>query len=213
MSIVIDCSDPEERLRGLRLATQSLRTGKLAVIPTDTVYGLAADAFASRAVHELLAVKGRGPDMPVPVLVSSTVMFEAITAELTAGARALAAAFWPGALTLVTMHSPALAWDLGDSRGTVAVRMPDHELALELITGTGPLAVSSANRTGMPPATTAAAAAEMLGDEVEVYLDGGPTADSVPSTIVDVTGDGPRVLRLGAIGIDRLRAAAGDIES
>ena len=196
VTAIFDCSVETQRVQGVQMATHTLRTGGLVVLPTDTVYGLAADAFSPRAVDALLAAKGRGRDMPVPVLVSSREMFEAVASELTDKARALADACWPGALTLVVRHSPALAWDLGESRGTVAVRMPDHALAVELIAATGPLAVSSANRTGLSPATTAADAEAMLGDEVEVYLDGGPSPASTPSTIVDVTGEVPRLLRL-----------------
>jgi L-threonylcarbamoyladenylate synthase len=203
-----DCADPDERATGLREAAYAIRRGDLAVLPTDTVYGIAADAFTPAAVAALLAAKGRGRDLPVPVLVGSRQVLDALVADLSDAARALIDAFWPGALTIVARHSPALAWDLGDTRGTVAVRMPAEPLALDLLKDTGPLAVSSANRSGLPPATTCANAQAQLGDAVAVYLDGGPTTSAVPSSIVDVTGEEPVLLRLGAIDEDRLRAVA-----
>jgi tRNA threonylcarbamoyl adenosine modification protein (Sua5/YciO/YrdC/YwlC family) len=175
------------------------------VLPTDTVYGVGADAFSGPAVGALLTAKGRGRDMPVPVLVGSWLAVEGLVDELDDRARALVRAFWPGGLTLVVRHSPGLAWDLGETRGTVAVRMPLHPVAVELLAETGPLAVSSANRTGRPPATTASDALAQLGGDVAVYLDGGPCADSVPSTIVDLTGDRPRVLRVGAVDVAAVR--------
>src|SRR4051794_30731367 len=157
-----DCSDPIQRERGIGAAIGAIRRGELVVLPTDTVYGLAADAFSTVGIDALLATKGRGRDMPVPVLVSSTAMLEAVAGELGASARALADVFWPGGLTLITRHTPGLAWDLGDTRGTVGVRMPDHDLVLDLIAETGPLGVSSANRTGAPAASTVAEAEGML---------------------------------------------------
>jgi L-threonylcarbamoyladenylate synthase len=212
VSTRIDCTALDERNRGIEVAARAIRDGKLVVLPTDTVYGIGADAFAPRAVHALLAAKGRGRDMPVPVLVASVDMLDALATDVSETARLLADECWPGALTIVATHSPALSWDLGESRGTVALRMPDNALALELITVTGPLAVSSANRTGLPPARTAEAAESMLGDDVAVYLDAGPTPDAVPSTIIDVTGEVPRLLRAGALDLDRLRHLVPDIE-
>lgn len=205
MSHRYDCADPAERATGVRLAADAVRRGLLVVLPTDTVYGVGADAFTPAAVAGLLAAKGRGRDMPVPVLVSSRAALQAVAAELPEAAHRLVDAFWPGALTLVVRHTPHLAWDLGDAQGTVAVRMPDHPLALELLRETGPLAVSSANRSGAPPATSCAEAIEQLGDAIEVYLDGGITTVAVPSTIVDLTGDPPRLLRVGALSVERLR--------
>jgi L-threonylcarbamoyladenylate synthase len=203
---VYRCADPVQRERGLARAAAALQEGRLAVVPTDTVYGVAADAFRPAAVAGLLAAKGRGRDMPVPVLVSSVRMLDGVASGLPAAARTLVDAFWPGALTLIVRHSPQLAWDLGDAQGTVAVRMPLHPLTLELIAATGPLAVSSANRTGRPPALTADAAEEQLAEAVAVYLDAGPVTGTVPSTIVDLTGDAPRVVRPGPVSAERLRA-------
>ena len=196
---VFDCSVESERIEGLDAAATALRRGELAVLPTDTVYGVAADAFNPAAVDALLAAKGRGRDMPVPVLVANREMLVAIVGELPEPAQTLVDAFWPGALTVVVRHTPHLSWDLGDARGTVAVRMPDDALALELIARTGPLAVSSANRSGHPAATTMLDARLQLGASVAVYLDGGPRPSAVPSSIVDLTGEAPHLLREGAL--------------
>ena len=205
MSARFDCTDPEQRAAGLAEAAASLRKGDLAVIPTDTVYGLAADAFSPPAVVGLLAAKGRDRQMPPPVLVGTVRAATALVENLDESGKDLIEEFWPGALTLVLRANRSLIWDLGDTKGTVAVRMPLHELALELLKETGPLAVSSANRSGSPPATTAADAEAQLGEAVAVYLDGGPCAGDVPSTIVDLTGPVPKLLRAGAISVERLR--------
>jgi L-threonylcarbamoyladenylate synthase len=212
MSLSFDCNDPVQRERGLGAAMSAVRRGELVVLPTDTVYGIGADAFTPHAVDALLAAKGRGRDLPVPVLVATRAMATALAAELSEPAQQLLDAFWPGPLTVVVRHSAGLAWDLGDTRGTVALRMPDSEHALALIAETGPLAVSSANRTGEPPATTMAAARDQLAEDVAVYLDGGPCTSNVPSTIVDVTTSEPRVLRLGSLDLDRLRAVIPSLE-
>jgi tRNA threonylcarbamoyl adenosine modification protein (Sua5/YciO/YrdC/YwlC family) len=156
-------------------------------------------------VAGLLAAKGRGRHMPPPVLVGSVRAATALVEDLSASGKDLIDEFWPGGLTLVLRANRSLIWDLGDTRGTVAVRMPLHELALELLKETGPLAVSSANLSGSPAATTAADAEAQLGEAVAVYLDGGPCPGNVPSTIVDLTSPIPRLLRLGAISIGRLR--------
>lgn len=203
--MIYDCSDPDQRATGLREATYAVRRGDLVVLPTDTVYGIGADAFTPSAVAALLAAKGRGRDMPVPVLVGSRQVLDALVGELPEAGRALIEALWPGALTIVAKHTPALAWDLGDAKGTVAVRMPADQLALDLLKETGPMAVSSANRSGLPPATTCANAQAQLGDAVAVYLDGGPTSTAVPSTIVDLTAPVPKILRQGWITEERLR--------
>jgi tRNA threonylcarbamoyl adenosine modification protein (Sua5/YciO/YrdC/YwlC family) len=205
MSARYDCTDAAERVTGLAEATASLRNGDLAVIPTDTVYGLAADAFSPPAVTSLLAAKGRDRQMPPPVLVGTVRAATALVEDLSASAKDLIDEFWPGGLTLVMRANRNLIWDLGDTKGTVAVRMPLHELTLELLKQTGPLAVSSANRSGAPPATTAADAEAQLGEAVAVYLDDGPCSGDVPSTIVDLTGAVPKLLRRGVISIARLR--------
>jgi tRNA threonylcarbamoyl adenosine modification protein (Sua5/YciO/YrdC/YwlC family) len=205
MSARFDCTDPAQRTAGLAEAAAALRQGDLAVMPTDTVYGVAADAFSPAAVAGLLAAKGRGRDMPPPVLVGSMRAATALMEDLNTSGKDLIEEFWPGGLTLVVRASRSLVWDLGDTKGTVAVRMPLHQLALDLLKETGPLAVSSANRAGAPPATTADGAQEQLGEAISVYLDGGPCPGEVPSTIVDLTGGVPRLLRAGVVPVKRLR--------
>ena len=207
-----DCSDPVARRAGLEAAAHASRTGNLVVMPTDTVYGIGADAFNAAAVRALLAAKGRGPDMPVPVLVGSWSTIDGLVMAVPPVARTLIEAFWPGGLSLVIEHAPSLSWDLGDARGTVMVRMPLHPVALDLLRLVGPMAVSSANRSGSPPATTAAAAYDQLGDDVSVYLEGGESPLGVASTVVDLTADVPRVLRQGAVSIDRIRDVIGEVD-
>ena len=185
------------------------------MIPTDTVYGVAADAFSPAAVQKLLDAKGRTRQSPPPVLVPGVATLEALAAEIPDAVRRLVDAFWPGGLTIVLPAQPSLAWDLGDTDGTVAVRMPNNRIALELLEETGPLAVSSANLTGKPAATTAQDALDMLGESVDVYLDGG-TSESTASTIVDATAlvspDGKvTILREGAITRAQLREILGDL--
>jgi L-threonylcarbamoyladenylate synthase len=202
---VYDCSDPDARAAGLDAAAAAIADGELVLLPTDTVYGVAADAFTPEAVTALLAAKNRGRAMPVPVLIGEASTLGGLVLEPPEVATKLAQAFWPGGLTLVVEHVPSLAWDLGDAEGTVAVRLPDDDLARDLLRRTGPLAVSSANRSGRPAATTAQEAVEQLGEHAAVVLDGGPRASSGASTIVDCTGPTPRVLRVGAIPVERLR--------
>ena len=208
MSTTFDCADADSRAEGLKAAALALRTGELVVLPTDTVYGIGADAFYPSAVMALLASKGRARDMPPPVLVGTVRAASALIEDLGPYGQDLIDEFWPGGLTIVCRANRSLNWDLGDTRGTVAVRMPLHPVALELLKETGPLAVSSANRTGEPAATTAAAAQQQLGEDISVYLDGGPCAAEVPSTIVDLTGGVPRLLRAGAVSVGRLREVA-----
>ncbi|NMH92131.1 threonylcarbamoyl-AMP synthase [Pseudonocardia bannensis] len=198
---MFDCSDPDARLEGLAAAARAVRAGQLVVLPTDTVYGVGCDAFSGAAVRSLLAAKGRGPDMPVPVLVGSWSTIDGLVLGVPAAARELIEAFWPGGLSLVLPHAPSLAWDLGSTKGTVMLRMPLHPVALELLREFGPMAVSSANKSGSPPAASAQDAMAQLGSSVSVYLDGGPSGEPVASTVVDLTADEPRVLREGAVPV------------
>ncbi|MER6505605.1 L-threonylcarbamoyladenylate synthase [Nonomuraea sp. NPDC001636] len=204
-----DCSDIDQRAEGLIEAATAVRRGELVVLPTDTVYGIGADAFMPPAVTALLDAKGRGRDMPPPVLVGTVRAATALVDDLGPYGQDLIDAFWPGPLTLVCRANRALSWDLGDTKGTVAVRMPLHPVALDLLKETGPMAVSSANRSGAPAATTAEEAEEQLGDSVAVYLDGGKTTDNTPSTILDLTTAVPRMLRRGAIPVEKLRGIIG----
>ncbi|HEY6312207.1 MAG TPA: L-threonylcarbamoyladenylate synthase [Streptosporangiaceae bacterium] len=208
MSTRYDCRDAQQRTAGIDAAVTAARAGELIVLPTDTVYGIGADAFIPAAVITMLAAKGRGRNMPPPVLVGTARAAAALVDDLGAFGQDLIDEFWPGALTLVFRASPTLLWDLGDTKGTVALRMPLHSVALDVLKQTGPLAVSSANRTGQPAATTADEAQQQLGEAVSVYLDGGPGSDNVPSTILDLTGSIPTLLRAGAISVDRLRTVA-----
>ena len=207
-----DTNDATDRTTGLREAASAVRRGELVVLPTDTVYGIGADAFSSEAVADLLEAKGRGRNMPTPVLIGSPNTLHGLVTDFSEMAWELVDAFWPGALTLVAKHQPSLQWDLGDSRGTVAVRMPLHPVAIELLTEVGPMAVSSANLTGYPAPEDCDAAQGMLGDSISVYLDGGPTPGNVPSSIVDVTGRVPVLLRQGALSADELRKVVPDLE-
>ena len=205
MALYYDCNDAAVRDVALSAAAHCVASGQLVVLPTDTVYGIGADAFDSQAITDLLAAKGRGRDMPVPVLVGSWTTLEGLVTAVPQRTWDLVEAFWPGGLTLVIEHAPSLSWDLGDARGTVAVRMPLHPVAIELLEQTGPMGVSSANRSGQPAAMNADEAQAQLGDSVAVYLDGGPVRTGVASTIVDVTAEVPKILRAGAISADELR--------
>jgi L-threonylcarbamoyladenylate synthase len=204
VSTVYDCRQSEPRRDGLAAAASSVRSGQLVVLPTDTVYGVGADAFDKAAVADLLAAKGRGREMPVPVLVGSWSTVDGLVLGVSKQARALIEAFWPGGLSIVFNHAPSLAWDLGDTRGTVVLRMPLHPVALELLREVGPMAVSSANRSGQPSPSTAQQAREQLGESVPVYLDAGETGAPVSSTIIDMTRAEPVVLREGAVSIAEL---------
>lgn len=222
MAPIYDCSVEAELLTGMRLARIAIGRGELVVIPTDTVYGVAADAFSPAAVQRLLEAKGRGRQSPPPVLIPGLATLDALAESVPDVVRDLVAEFWPGGLTIVLPAQPSLSWDLGETRGTVALRMPADRLALELLAETGPLAVSSANLTGQPAAIDAAGAETMLGDSVEVYLQGVVSPEpeqsasmGLPSTIVDATafaaGNGPlRILRHGAISAERIRDVVGD---
>ncbi len=205
MTQVFDCADLTARPAAISAAARAVGSGQLVVLPTDTVYGIGADAFDSDAVAGLLATKGRGRSMPVPVLVGSWTTIDGLLTYVPDHVRALVEAFWPGGLTLVVEHAPSLSWNLGETRGTVALRMPLHPVALELLAETGPMAVSSANLTGRPAALNVQQAREQFGENVGVYLDGGPSLLGVASTIVDVTRELPRVLRSGAVSIEALR--------
>jgi len=206
---MLDCRDPQRRSDAITAAIDTVKSGRLIVLPTDTVYGIGADAFDSRAVASLLAAKGRGRDMPVGVLVGSWHTISGLVYAVPDAAHELIRAFWPGALSLVVQQAPSLQWDLGDARGTVMLRMPLQPVALEVLSKTGPMAVSSANISGQPAATTAAEAQRQLGDLVDVYLDGGPSEQQAASTIVDLTAATPRLLREGPISAQRIAEVLG----
>lgn len=210
-----DCTadDSADYTAGIDAAVAAVAAGDLVVFPTDTVYGLAADAFSPAAVERLVAAKGRDRTMPPPVLIAAPSTLEALAVDVPAWLRAMTADLWPGPLTVLCRAQPSLDWDLGDTHGTVAVRVPDDEVALEVLKASGPLAVSSANLTGEPAATSIEDAERMLGESVAVYLDGGPSATGVASTILDVTTATPRILRPGPIGLDVLHRFNNTIEA
>jgi L-threonylcarbamoyladenylate synthase len=222
MASLYDCSVHVELLTGMRLARSAIGKGDLVVLPTDTVYGVAADAFQPAAVAKLLAAKGRGRQSPPPVLIPGIPTLDALAEEVPDEVRGLVEAFWPGGLTIVLPARSSLTWDLGETNGTVALRMPSNSVTLEILSETGPLAVSSANLTGQPAAMTATEAQRMLGDSVAVYLEDGAAGVAYPgapastgSTIVDATGlllpDGKlRIVRHGVISDDAIREIVGD---
>ena len=191
-----DCDTEADQ--ALVAAAAAVTAGRCIVLPTDTVYGIGANAFDPAAVQGLLDAKQRGRDMPPPVLIAEPSMLRSLATGLTRDGLALAKAFWPGPLTVVVTAHPDLRLDLGDRGATIAVRVPDHDFTRALLRRTGPLAVSSANVSGRPAATTADEAIDQLGDSVAVYLDAGPAGEPVPSTIVDLTGE-PRILREGRL--------------
>ncbi|RFC78207.1 L-threonylcarbamoyladenylate synthase [Streptomyces sp. AcE210] len=207
------CSMAAGRAEGLRAAVLAVGRGELVVLPTDTVYGIGADAFDRWAVEGLLEAKGRGRAMPSPVLVASPDTVDDLVTGFGEQGRALVEAFWPGGLTLIARHRPTLSWDLGETHGTVAIRMPSHPVALDLLAETGPMAVSSANLTGRPSPQDCDAAQSMLGDAVTVYLDGGPTPAAVASSIVDLTQEVPVLKRAGAISAECLRDVVPDLRT
>lgn len=220
MSTIFDCRDEAQLLAGMRNARQAIGRGELIVMPTDTVYGVAADAFSPAAVQRLLDAKGRGRDQPPPVLIGSKDTLAALAESVPEPVQRLVDAFWPGGLTIVLPAQPSLVWDLGETLGTVAVRMPEGHVALELLAETGPLAVSSANLTGKDAAISAFDAEKMLGDSVAVYLADGMSKNGIASTIVDATslvrrGDEEsgvvRILRHGVVTREQLHEVLGDI--
>jgi L-threonylcarbamoyladenylate synthase len=184
-------------------AVSALRAGGLAVIPTDTVYGVAAKLDAPDAIEALFRVKGRPQEKPVPVLAAGVDQLRGIV-HFDGRALCLTESFWPGPLTLVLPRAHGFSADLG-GRGAagVGVRVPNRRATLELLEQTGPLAVTSANRSGRPPAATADEARAALGGEVDFFLDDGPASGSA-STVVSLI-DGVEVLRDGPVTADSLR--------
>jgi tRNA threonylcarbamoyl adenosine modification protein (Sua5/YciO/YrdC/YwlC family) len=212
MSPVIDCRTEEGLAQGIAAAAEAVRRGEVVVLPTDTVYGVGVDAFASDAVAAVLSAKGRGRQMPLPVLVPNPQTVDGLAADVPAYARDLIHAFWPGPLTLVLHAQSSLMWDLGETNGTVALRMPQNDTALKLLSEIGPMAVTSANISGQPPATTVLDAAAQLGSAVSVYLEAGPSAGGLASTILDCTHAAPVILRAGAVSAGAIQEVLGEIE-
>jgi tRNA threonylcarbamoyl adenosine modification protein (Sua5/YciO/YrdC/YwlC family) len=209
--MLYDCRTTADRDRGVAAAVEAIKSGELVVLPTDTVYGIGADAFTPHAITALHNARSAERRVPPPVLVGSRHTLDGLVYSLPKAARELADAFWPGALTIMVEHSPSLQWDLGDTGGVVGVRMPLHPVALEVLREVGPMAVTAANKIGRPAPTTAEEAREQLEYSVRIYLEAGAAVDPAPSTIVDVTGDVPRVLREGAVPFEKLRDVVPDI--
>ncbi|WP_408640138.1 L-threonylcarbamoyladenylate synthase [Cutibacterium equinum] len=210
--LILDVTNPQTCEDALEQAADVIADGECIVIPTDTVYGIGADAFDALAVQRLLNAKERGRDMPPPVLVSDAVALPALCQHIPEAAEALAQKYWPGGLTLILRAQESLGMDLGQTNGTLAVRVPDQEQTRELLRMTGPLAVSSANKSGQPAALTAQEAADQLGVSVAVYLDAGPSQVATSSTIIDFvsTTDG-KIVRQGALSLEAIHEVAPDV--
>ena len=207
--MILPAFDPATWGPSLDAAVHAVSRGEVIVLPTDTVYGVGADAFSPDAVARLLAAKGRDRQTPPPVLIPSVRTVDGLARDVSVAARALMDSFWPGPLTVIVHAQPSLAWDLGETRGTVALRVPDHGAALALLARTGPLAVTSANLTGKAAATSAEDAREQLGSAVSVYLDAGDSPLGIASTIIDATGPALRVVRDGGVSWDKLVEVVG----
>lgn len=208
--MLYDCADPLVRPDAIDAAARAVQAGQLVVLPTDTVYGIGCDPFNASAVDALFKAKARGRDLPLAVLVHSWRQAIGLVEDVTEPARSLIAEFWPGPLTIVLPESPGIGWDLGYSRGTVAVRMPKHDFALALIERTGPLAVTSANRSGVPTPSTIGGVVEQLGGHVDVFFDTGPATGGTASTIVDLSGARPHILRTGALPAAEIERVLGE---
>lgn len=207
-----DCSVPDERELGLSGALSACRRGELVVLPTETVYAVATDAFSAGGVARMREALSRPAGSPLPVLVGRASTADGLVQSMGSGGRSLVQAFWPGPLTLVARAHPSLTWDIGDTAGTVTVRMPIHPVAIELLRMTGPLAVTTAALPGLPPPRTVAEARGLIGDRAAVYLDAGPCPEGEASTVVDITGDVPRIVRRGAFPADLLREVVPELE-
>jgi tRNA threonylcarbamoyl adenosine modification protein (Sua5/YciO/YrdC/YwlC family) len=208
-------SVPVDDARALDAAERALRGGRAIVLPTDTVYGLAALPDSAPAMDELYALKDRPPSMPIAVLVASADQAIALAAGVPAPAEKLMAAFWPGPLTLVLATRDGDRGDGGDGHGggersgrpTVGVRCPDHEFVRALARRVGPLAVTSANRHGQPTPPGADEAARSLSGPVALVVDGGP-CEGIASTVVDTTDPALPLLREGSIRREQVVDAA-----
>lgn len=210
MDRIFDCSQDTSLLEGMRLAKKAIAAGNLVVVPTDTVYGVGADAFNAAAVQKLLDAKGRGRQSPPPVLIPNMDSLYALADSVSEIALKLANEFWPGPLTMIVRAQPSLHWDLGETKGTVALRVPNNKWTKALLEETGPLAVSSANLTGKPAALNATEAFDYLGESVATYLDGGQAEIGEASTIVDLTGEKVRIVREGAVPRTELAKLLGE---
>ena len=199
---LIEADDP----RAIEAAASALRGGKLVAFPTDTVYGLAANVWDGRAVSRLFEVKGRDPLKAVAILLAGWEGLLEVAEPPPEGVRRLAARFWPGPLTLVVKRLATLPAQVS-STDRIGLRVPDHPFALKLLAQVGPLAATSANRSGSADSRTAAEVLAGLSGRIELVIDGGQTPGGVPSTVVDCTVDPPALLRAGPISMQAVEAA------
>lgn len=200
-----DRPDPD----ALERAAALLRRGGVAAVPTDTVYGLAADPFNAAAVDRVFAIKGRVSDQALPLVAADSAQIRAWIGGWSPLGDRLSRRFWPGPLTLVVSAPPAIVAAVTGGRGTVGVRVPAHAVTRGLCAAVGcPLTATSANRSGAPATGRPDVVAADLGDDVDALVDAGTTPGGPPSTIVDVTGDEPRLIRAGAISWDAVQACA-----
>lgn len=192
----------------IRQAAAHLDAGRVIAIPTDTVYGLAASLEHPQSLDEIYAIKGRDAGKALPVLLDGPESIDRWAVDVPESARRLAEKFWPGALTIVVKASPEVPFGVHRGAGTVGLRVPDSDIARAVIAGAGGgLAVTSANLSGRSEARSAAEVRGSLGDRLAMVIDGGPSPDGVPSTVVDLTGPDIRILRQGAISSDDLMRA------
>jgi len=203
-TVVLSTDDPQ----AVEVALSVIKSGGLVAFPTDTVYGLAADPFNPAAIQRLYEAKERDMSKAIAVLVGGVEQLDQVTAGLTDAADRLAARFWPGALTLVISRRPELPPELS-ALPTIGVRMPDHAFALKLLGVTGPLATTSANRSGEENPLTSDDVLHQLGGRIELVLDGGRCPGGIPSTVVDCTVPDGRILREGALSSELIQSILG----
>ncbi len=201
----LDPTTLRRRAEAVSRAITACKRGDVICLPTESVYALATDIFQTRGTQAIRAAKGQVPQTPLPVMVPNAATTNGIARAAGIEASRLMEAFWPGLLTLLLPAQPTLAWD-NPSAAPVAVRMPVHPVALEVLVGTGPLAVTSANRVGMAAPVTLDQVQLAMGDEIFLGLDAGPVPDpdGLPSTVVDCTGAVPQLVRAGAIHTEAL---------
>ena len=206
MSIVKTNILPADNNNAIPRALETLKNGGLVAFPTDTVYGVGALAFDGKAVESIYTAKDRPVEKAIPILIGGPEDLDKVTTDVPLIAAKLAARFWPGALTLIVPKHPNLP-DVVSASATVGVRVPDHPVAVALLTAAGPMAVTSANISGQPSPTTAGDVSRQLIGRIPLILDGGETPGGVPSTVVDCTGTEPVILRTGPVTVEDIQSA------
>jgi L-threonylcarbamoyladenylate synthase len=203
LTLAVDSACPDDAT--ISRAAEQLRGGMVVAYPTDTLYGLAADPASVRAIQQLYRMKGRQVDQAIPLIAADLSQVERCTGPFPGTLRLLGERFWPGPLTLIVPAWPGLAPLLHGGTGTVAIRVPAHEVARALARAFGgPITSTSANRSGEPPSNSPDVVRDALGTDLEVMLDGGLSPGGPPSTIVDARGEHPRLVRAGAVPFDRV---------